>query len=350
MLLSTDYIEPAILTGYVRAALADFQINQFTLSGYLPNRIVDDLDYRFTSGGQGLADVAEYRSYDTEASIGKRHAIKRVTGELPPISQKLRFGEYDRLRQRRAADLNLQIGIENDAAKLTRGISARIELARADALVNGSVTIEENGVIGTIDFNRPSACEVTPAGALWSDPTSADPIADLTTWVQAYIVMNGEPPGDIVVSTRIANFLARSQALRNIASSLAGVPTILSRDVIQNILSSFALPDIVVYDAAVNLDGVSTRVLPDNVVLLVPDSVSSPDDYEGTQLGGTFWGTTAESLEPGYGIEEGDQPGIVAGVYTTEDPVALWTKASAISVPVLANPQLAWVATVAAGD
>ena len=36
MLLSTDYINPADLTGYVRAALADREANQFSLNRFLP--------------------------------------------------------------------------------------------------------------------------------------------------------------------------------------------------------------------------------------------------------------------------------------------------------------------------
>jgi hypothetical protein len=43
----------------------------------------------------------------------------------------------------------------------------------------------------------------------------------------------------------------------------------------------------------------------------------------------------------------GEEPGIVAGSYEDEDPIALWTKASAIGLPILANPDLSMVADVA---
>ena len=96
-----------------------------------------------------------------------------------------------------------------------------------------------------------------------------------------------------------------------------------------------------VIDAA----GTATRVIDDHIGLLLPEPVdpNSPDE---TDLGGTFIGTTAESLDPSYAIE-GDEAGIVAGVYRSEDPIAIWTKAAAIALPVLATPDLAMACTVA---
>lgn len=344
MLLNAGYIDPAELTGYVRQALADFQVNQFILSQFLPNQTIDDLDYRFLAGGQGLTDAANFRSYDTESTIGARPGVRRVTGELPPISQKLRLGEYDRLRQRREPDLAIVAGLESDAERVTRNIAARIELARGDALVNGSVTISENGIVATVDFGRPDACTVTPA-TVWTDATNADPIGDIIAWNQAYIALNGEGIGALVFSTSVLNNLSRSLKLRNLAATIIGAPSILSRSAISEVLSAYGLPPFVIYDAQTNVNGTPTKIVDPDKVLMLPAPVAS-DDFEGTQLGGTFWGTTAESLEPEYGIDAGDQPGIVAGVYSDVDPVALWTKASAISIPVLANPQLSFVADV----
>src|SRR5688500_3455085 len=104
MLLSNEYIDPAELTGYVRAALADLEQNRFTLSRHLPTVAVDDLEYRFTRGGQGLTEAATIRAYDAESPIGARPGTSRVSGELPPISRKIRLGEYDRLRSRKLND------------------------------------------------------------------------------------------------------------------------------------------------------------------------------------------------------------------------------------------------------
>jgi hypothetical protein len=58
-----------------------------------------------------------------------------------------------------------------------------------------------------------------------------------------------------------------------------------------------------------------------------------------------LWGTTAEAGQAAYGLA-GNEPGIVAGTLETFDPVALWTKAAAIALPVVVNPNLTFVARI----
>src|SRR5262245_44638536 len=129
MLLNTDYILPAQLTGYVRAGLADQPVNRFALAQWLPNRPIDDLEYRYDKGGEGLIEAAKIRSYDGESGIGKRPGVTRVTGELPPISRKIRLGEYDRLRQRQEPDATIRNRIMDDGMRMARAVAARVELA-----------------------------------------------------------------------------------------------------------------------------------------------------------------------------------------------------------------------------
>src|SRR5438309_8625733 len=108
MLLTSNYVYPAEVTGYVREALADFNINQFTLSRWLPNEFIDDIEYRVAAGGTGLADAATYRAYDAESPIGKGQPLSSLIGELPPLSLKKRSSEYDRLRLRKVTDQRIR--------------------------------------------------------------------------------------------------------------------------------------------------------------------------------------------------------------------------------------------------
>lgn len=341
MLLYSDYITPAELTGYVREGLADWQINQFTLSRWLPNKPVDDLVYRFVTGGEGLIDAATFRSYDAESPIGARPGATRVTGELPPISRKIRLGEYDRLRQRSAPNGQFVDGILGDAERMARAIAARIELARGDALVNGSVTINENGVVATASFGRSGSHSVS-AGTVWSTVATATVIPDLLAWQQTYIDTNGEPPGVLVGSTTIKGYMLQNAQVRALAASVSGAPAIVSEAAMQAVLQAYGLPPFVTYDARVRVNGAATRVVAADKLLMLP----APSEGDDSQLGATLYGTTVEALE-GYDIADDALPGIVAGAYRTEDPIAIWTKAAAIALPVLANPNLSFVADVA---
>jgi hypothetical protein len=344
MLLNSEYYTPTTLSQYAREAALDLAVNRFTLNRWLPNRNIDDLTYRFVRGGDSLIEAATYRSYDAESSIAGRPGITRVSGELPPISRKIVLGEYDRLRQRANPDTSIQQAILSDAERVTRQILARLEVARGDALVNGEVTINEDGVVATVDFGRDSSMEVT-AGTLWSTTATADPIADLQAWTQAYIDLNGEPPAVMLTSTRVRGLLLQNAAIRTLVGNLNGTPTLVSPDTLNQVLNSYDLPRLETYDARYSVNGTATRVIDDHFAILLPAPVDA-NAADGTDLGATFYGTTAESLDPSFGLA-GQEAGLAVGVYRKEDPISLWTKAAAIALPVLATPNLAMRCIVA---
>lgn len=338
MQINTDYIEPAELTGYARDALADLEVNQFTLSAFLPSVDVDDLQYRFTRGGTGLAEAASYRAYDAESAIGRRQGTTRVTGELPPISRKIRLGEYDRLRQRKA-DEAIRNALFDDTDNMVTAVAARAEMARGSALSAGKVLINEDGVIAEVDFGRKATHSGQAPAVLWSNPSTATPIADLLAWKRTYKASNGgREPGALLTSDLVRTWMLRSQEVRALAQFNGVTPSIIAPAVLDTLLASYGLPPVVINDAQVAVNGVSTRLIPESNAILLPAAGDR-------NLGGTFFGTTAESLEETYGLA-GSEEGIVAGVYSTNDPVALWTKAAAIALPVLANPDLTFQAVV----
>lgn len=335
--LFNDYIQPADLTGYTRAAVADWDANRFVLSRFLPEKLVPDLDYRFTRGSSALMDAATFRTYDAESPIGKRPGITRVTGELPPISRKVRLGEYDRLKLR-GLDGSIRTAILDDAKILAGSIAARMEMARGEALYTGKILLNENGVVATVDFGRAAGHTVT-AGTLWSDTANADPISDLIAWRDTYLTTNGVRPGSFMISSTTEGYLLKNVKIRALFANNVASPFRLSTEQISSVLQAFGLPSYFLYDAQVSVNGTPTRVVPANRLVFLP----AGDE----PLGETFYGITADSLElPGV-AGTGEEPGIVASVWKDTDPVAVWTKASAIALPVLANPDLTFGATVA---
>lgn len=336
MNINTDYLTPVELTGYTRQALADLQVNEFQLSAWLPNTPVDDLEYRFLTGGEGLAEAATFRAYDAESPIGSRPGVSRISGQLPPISRKIRLGEYDRLRQRNLTD-GIRNALYDDAERMTRSVAARLELARGQAISGGALSIAENGVTATVTFGRASGHTAQAPGTLWSVSATATPISDLLGWIDTYVATNnGVRPGSIIMPSAVRSAMLRTVEVRNYAAAAGVAPSIVSPLVLATILSAFDIPPIYVIDEQVTVAGSAVRVIPAKNVILAPAPGPS-------QLGATLLGTTAESLEPEFA---GVGPGIVSGAYSTKDPVAVWTKAAAIGLPVLANPNLTFQAVV----
>lgn len=345
MPLWTEVVEPAALTGYARAALEDYEINRASLAPFLPNSTVTDIVARVTRGETGMVDAALYRAYDAETAIGGARPGARMTFDLPPLGKKERVSEYDQLRARNAANPDAVLSsIERVTVRRVRSTVDRIEYARGQLLVTGKVTIAENGFIADLDFGRAAGHTVAPA-TLWTG--AADPLSDLDAWSTTYRNENGQEPGAILTSTRVLNLMMRSQNLRALTvGGTTTTPSIVSRQAVREVLSAFGLPPIVIYDRTVNLGAGVVRVIPDDRVLLLP-APADPFDPDGTDLGATFWGTTLEASDPSYAIEDSEQPGIVAGAYREDDPLGVWVKATAISVPGLANPNLSLVADVA---
>jgi hypothetical protein len=349
MALTTNYIYPQEVSGFVRDGLADFNINQFTLSRWMPDEVIDDIDYRVASGGTGLSDAAVYRTWDGESPIGRRQSLTSITGSLAPLSEKTRCAEYDRLKLRKLADDAIRKALFNDARKGTRAIAARVELARGQTLATGRTPIPELGQ--TIDWGRSSTHTVT-AATLWSN-AAADPLQDIMSWRDTYLATNGVDPGTLLLSRQVWNLLLRNQAIRSQvfggqAQYVGGnQSSIVNQVALNQVLAAQGLPQVELYQSQLNVNKVVTKVLPSNVVLLLPPPVIGSDSSltEDTQLGGVFWGTTAEAMDPRYGMES-DMPGIVAGEYTEDDPVSTWTKVSSVNLPFMANPNLSFAATV----
>lgn len=341
-MLWTDIIDPATLTGYARASLADYEARKGTLARWLPNREVADIVARFVKGSTGLVDVAKFRAFDAEPEIGKRPTGKRVTLELPALGQNIPVSEYEQLRARggNVSDAQALASIQATTDVVVRAVSDSMERMRGIVLRTGKATIAEIGADD--DFGRSAGHTVT-AATLFSVST-ADALGMIQGWQDTYNSANGENPGAIVTSTRVARALAKLDQFKTQLVSGSSRPATL-RDLNDTLVAN-DLPPIYIHDRQVQVDGVKTRVLPDDHMLLLPAPVDT-SDWMGTELGATFWGRTLTSTDSEWAIEDTEQPGLVAGVYRNpKPPMGIEVISDAIGEPVLANADLSFDADV----
>lgn len=339
----TELVEPVELTGYARARLEDYERQQNgSLARWLPNETINDITARFDVGGTGLQPVAEFRSYDAETPLASLPGAQRVTIELPPLGLKMRVSEYEQLRARgNLSNVVLRVSVERITERLVDAISDRMEYERGYAIENAKLLIDdETGFKQSGDWERAPEHEVSAAdggGAFWSDVDNADAIEDLLRWQEQYIDTNGFPPEVLLTSTQVAVRLQRHAAFRTLASTLAGAPGIVTREAMNQVLRDFGLPAITTYDRRVNFKGTVTKVLSPEYVFMLP---APGGTVGGVNLGNTYWGTTLESSESEYNIQEEDRPGIVVGTWKTRDPIGLWVHSAAIGLAVLGDANL----------
>lgn len=339
MALVFDIVDPQELIGFARG----LQFAQFNLDRFLPNDPVADIEYEITSGIRNDVSAASFRAWDTESPIGSRQGVSRQRGAIPPVSQKIRLGEEERLRLQAVRSGGDQApiieAIYRDTASQIRAVQARIELARGQALSTGTVAINENGLVATADFGVPAEMKVT-AAVVHSDPT-ASVIQEWTSWLATYrTVSGGLTPGGILTSSRYVNSLLRNDEIRTLAGSLAGTPNLVTRAGLDAVFAAYGLPPFITHDEQIRVDGVAQRVIPDHLAIPLPPA--------GERLGATLYGVTAEALElqaEGQLAAE-EMPGVVAVVEKTFDPVATWTKGAGVSFPTIVNPELLMIASV----
>jgi len=334
MKLIYDLIEPKVLLDYTRTW--DNEVlkkdNQFALGAYFPDLMTEDLEFRIRKGSLNDVDIAEYRAFDTPARMTDRPGVSIMYGSLGPVSRQIPLGEEEMLRTK-ALDRNTNDpiiqAILDDAERMIRSVQARLELARGDILDDGVVTIDENGLSITADFQRPAALSKT-ASKVHSDPT-ADVITDLLAWQTAFQDENGEDPAEIIAPRATVGQWLLNEEVRTYGIGINGVqPQRVTRSDLDTILQAEGLPPIRYYDVTVRKDKVKTRVLPANKIYMVGSG----------ELGKTHYGVTAEALKlrsKGY-ITREQAPGVVAVVVESDHPVQTFTVGTALAMPSI-NPQ-----------
>lgn len=341
----TDLILPQLLIDYVRQY--DMEVlrpeAQLTLDTYLPNRFVDDLDFRIRKGALNDVDAAEFRAWDTPAAMTGRPGVTYIRGSLGPVSRQIPLGEEEYLRTQtllRGSNDPVIQAIYDDSERMIRSVQARIELARGDVINDGKLTIAENGMVIEADFGR-AALMSKVAANLWTDATLGKPLTDMLAWMDDYVTTNGVEPGVILMSrTRVAN-LALNTEIRNYAAASGTIPTRVNAATIADIFAAEGLPPIDLYDTQVRVNGTRTRILPVNKVFFMPPA-SEP-------VGHTFYGITSEALllAERNMIDQTAMPGVVAVITREEHPVQTYTVGTALAMPVLPNPNLILDAVVA---
>lgn len=341
-----DYIQPEVLTGFVREVP---QPANLVLNQYLPDRNIGNVEAAIDQVNR-VNRAAQFRAWDSETPVGERDSFQRSKIKLPPIGQKLPVSEQETLmleRVRTGGDnRNGYIeAIYRDAEILTGNVRRRMELARGDVLTDGIFTLTgENGLTLQADFGVPNDNTVT-AAIPWSDHADASPLQNIKTWVDYYIDLNGERPGRILTSNVVMNNLLMSGEIRDLFNrgvTLTGGPNLLTDAMLNQALQAYGVPPIATYDTKINWDGTNVRVIPEDLFIMLP---TNPLD-----LGYTAWGITAESLvltsgqNPGLAFEE--LPGLVGVVLKEGDPVLTWTKVGAVGMPLITNPKLLFVADV----
>jgi hypothetical protein len=341
MPLWTDIIDPVEATGIARAEQYLYEQQWGTLARYLPNVFVASDHVKFFVNANGLVDEARYRAYNAAPEIGKGQPLQSRTIDLPAISRNEPIDERTQKELRRLPDDQIRKSLESAIRRTVQSISDRQERTRGVLIETGKVLVDTDNFLINDDFGRDAALTVT-ASTLWATG-SVDRLAALETWCALYASKNnGKRPGSVLMSRAVYAAFASGDQFRTQLVNGASRPA-LQADVLGSVEAA-GLPPIDIYDRSTK----SGRVLSANKLFLLPEQ-TDPENEDGTDLGATFWGQTVSADSPEFGIESGEQPGVVVGVYREDRiPYTVEVMGDSIGEPVARNANASMAVAVLA--
>jgi len=288
------------------------------------------LEFDIIKGAGKTPVIANAHAFDTESEIGSREASKQAM-ELALIKRKIQLNEKDIIaleNPRNATEQQfLMQNVFNDIDSLVAGVKARAEAMRMEALANGTVTLNGNGLSGiTVDYGVPNANKEALSGtSLWTDATSK-PLDDLERWADQ---LDGNATRTITSKSVLNALLQHDSIIEALYGK--GSQRMATRQELNAFLQQRDLPVIGIYDRkyrAQNPDGsyTSSRYFANNKFVMFGDG----------DLGQTIYGPTAEEirLTRNASVDVSKVGNVLAMVYEENlDPVSTWTKAVATALP-----------------
>lgn len=284
------------------------------------------------SDGANLPVMAYVHGLDTEAHIASRDAFKKVEFEKLLIKQKINQSErLQQLRNMGVLDDDVVAYVFDDMARMAEGVKTRSEVAKMQALSTGKITIKENNLNIVLDYGVASGNKVTKT---WN-AANVDILGDIQSMIDI-AKAKGQTPNTIVTTSAVMNQMRKNQGIQTAIYGTNGVGTFVSDAQIQNLLSAmFNIRFVRVNDEQYRYEKANGQKVVDyylarnKFILCVADNNGS--------IGSGLWGVTPEELADAPWSEKSEQQFVTITQWQTPDPVAVWTKASGMFVPVLPN-------------
>lgn len=295
--------------------------------------------------------MAQFHGFDTESQKTFRTPIDTHNIEKGLI--KVKINQSERMRELLRSGVRedaLYDYVVNDGVRLADQVFTRSKVAKNELLATGKVTIKENNLDLTVDYGVPNdqiAFTIDfGTGAATDVPAQLQAIIDAAT--AKGITINGMFTSKAVltkfrknaaIQTAVngnigAGALVKNQALAAYLEEEFGINTIITNDLTYGASAAF--------DADGRPSIVTERYYPN-------DKITFFATNPGGKLGTGLWGNPPEVDAANFykvSAEASVSPYVYVMQWMETDPAVLWTKASALFMPVLYNPNSLFIAGV----
>lgn len=292
--------------------------------------------------------MAEFHAFDVQANKTFREPVTTHNIEKGLIKVKLNQSERMRALMRTGVREDaLYDYVVNDGVRLADQVATRSKVAKNALLATGVVTIKDNGLDLTVNYG----VKDTQTGFTIDFAATADVGAQIEAVIDAAraagVTINGIYTSNKNLSkmrkhvsiqkaingTGKTGAIVRKADLLNYLSEEYGINTVLTNDEMYRIDSKEL-------DTNGNPKTSQARYYPE-------DKITFFATNPGGSLGTGLWGDPPETDAVGFMrvAPSGAAPFVYVSQWAENDPAVLWTKASALFMPVLYNPDSLWIAT-----
>jgi hypothetical protein len=326
----SDFLQGRIQEIFIR----ERDNNEYVLENVLPYRQVEDLDFEHIIGEFHEPIIAEFSGFSAEGKLRGRDGFRKFIEELRPIKQQMSITGKDYIMARKYKDENRIISrLFNDTGFVYDGVRARAEKMRAEVLSSGVLSVNEGGQNFSVDYQVPDELKIVISTntSKWSDTVNSNPIQDMINWLK---IIDFTPEGAIT-SRKIKDFILMNEKVRKMINGTDRVDTPLTLTVLNNFLSGYGLPVIVVDEDKYRTDkNTKVNFWPENKFVWV-----------GADIGETLMGPTAEQYAPINGSAGVTlRNGIYIQTYNSARPIGIFTTASATSLVSLPGAEEIFIA------
>lgn len=291
------------------------------------------------ANGATLPVMATVHAFDTEAEVASRDTFDEIKVEKMLIKRKINQTERVRLLSESGvyADNAIVRYIFDDMRMMADSVKTRSEVAKMEVLSTGKLKVQENNLNLVLDYKVPEENV--------SFDLDFSPEADIIGQIQAIVdqaASMGYTINEAVTSNKVVRRLATNKGIQTLIFGSAGQGTYVAVDRLQGLFSQlFGFGTITTNDLRYRFqtaDGSTKtqRYFPEDKISFI----GVP------QIGVGLWGITPEEANYGQYNEKSASQYITITQWATPDPVAVWTKASGLFVPVLPDPNGLFVANV----
>ena len=298
-----------------------------------------------------LPVMAQFHAFDTEAQKTLRFPVDVHNIEKGLI--KVKIDQSERMRALLLRGVNAQSELYErvlrDGYNLAEQVFTRAVVAKNEVLATGKTTIKENNLDLTVDYGVPAA---NTAKTLDFGEGATASVDEQLLALTEEATSAGYPIDTLYTSKQDLNRLRKDAGIQKAINGAMMVGQLVREaDLRQYMSEEYGINRVITQDGAYSMPltmGSNGRPVITSK-RLYPTGKYTFMHTGGGKIGDGLWGDPPEVTAAKFMDVSGSEvsPYVYVSQYAENDPAVVWTKASALFMPVLYNPNALYVASYA---